>query len=297
MRSSPLRTPAAADAPGAGSRRETVALGTPVGYDSAVARSRFVRVPSILAPFVEHIWFYESEHAHPVETILPSGRMQLLVNLADTVQGMPAAVVTGPATRPVSVDTAAMRRLVGVSFRAGGARPFVRSPCSALRDQDVGLDALDGPNGESLRARLQDVLERCADPEVVLTELVRVLFELNARHRDRLSQDPVVAYMVTALDAGSPVAKAVEATGWSRATVVRRFADAVGLTPKQYASLAQFQRAVALLAEGHDDLVGVAQACGYHDQAHFTRAFSRYAGRTPARYRPRTADEPNHVQP
>ena len=41
------------------------------------------------------------------------------------------------------------------------------------------------------------------------------------------------------------------------------------------------------LARGEESLCEIALAAGFADQSHFTRAFKRYAGTTPARYRRR----------
>lgn len=242
--------------------------------------------PRRLAPLIDQLWLYESHHRHSAERVLPNGRMQLLVSLSDS----PYAIVTGPTTQPVTVETQAMRRLVGVSFRPGGARPFVGHPCAELVDQTVELDALWGRDGIELEDRL-----RCLASSAKGDVLFALGRFLEARLGSNWAPDPVVAHGVRALDRGCRVNAVVSATGWSRATVVRRFTDGVGLSPKQYAGLVRFQAAVRLLARGARNLAEVAQAAGYYDQPHLTRAFQRFSGLTPGRYAPRAGDEPNHL--
>jgi AraC-like DNA-binding protein len=110
-----------------------------------------------------------------------------------------------------------------------------------------------------------------------------------------MSPDPAITYAVDGLAGGATVAATVETGSLSRATLARRFEAAVGLSPKLWAGLARFQRAVGLLALGSSPLVDIALACGYADQSHMTRDFRRFAGITPSAYCPRSPTEPNHL--
>ena len=70
--------------------------------------------------------------------------------------------------------------------------------------------------------------------------------------------------------------------GLGRRQVERTVREATRLSPKQLASLARFERARdALFARPDVPLARLAAAVGFADQAHFTREFKRYAGRTP----------------
>jgi AraC-like DNA-binding protein len=58
-----------------------------------------------------------------------------------------------------------------------------------------------------------------------------------------------------------------------------------GLTFKRVVDQARFQVAAVLLRDPHVQLVDIAYKMGYSDQAHFSRAFRRFAGTSPAEYR------------
>ncbi|MBA3545110.1 MAG: AraC family transcriptional regulator, partial [Nannocystis sp.] len=121
-----------------------------------------LRTPSpALAPFVASLWHYEDagELAHTRERILPSGTMQLLVNLHEDelrtyhgdgfglVRRTRGATIAGVTGQHFVIDTAEQRALVGVSFRPGGAFPFFTAPADALRETDVELDQVWGREG------------------------------------------------------------------------------------------------------------------------------------------------------
>jgi AraC-like DNA-binding protein/quercetin dioxygenase-like cupin family protein len=72
--------------------------------------------------------------------------------------------------------------------------------------------------------------------------------------------------------------------GLSREHVHRLFRQAVGMAPGHYARLARIARAKAMLRDGHLP-ADVAVACGFADQAHFSRWFRRCFGVAPSRYR------------
>ena len=64
-----------------------------------------------------------------------------------------------------------------------------------------------------------------------------------------------------------------------------RGGEEIGLSPKEFARLLRFQRALRLAAERPGIAWAVVAArAGYSDQAHFTRHFKRHVGATPARF-------------
>jgi AraC-like DNA-binding protein len=70
--------------------------------------------------------------------------------------------------------------------------------------------------------------------------------------------------------------------GWSHKHLVTQFTEQIGLTPKVLARVLRFGRAAHLLQQSHrGQLAEIANACGYFDQAHFTRDFHAFAGVTP----------------
>ena len=80
-----------------------------------------------------------------------------------------------------------------------------------------------------------------------------------------------------------PIERLRRELGCSRRHLSARFREEIGLTPKAFARILRFQRTVGLL-DGGADLAGVALACGFADQPHFTREFRALAGRTPTEF-------------
>jgi len=99
--------------------------------------------------------------------------------------------------------------------------------------------------------------------------------------------DPTVQRAVSAIaaDGGSRSIAALEAwQGRSRARFAATFRDQVGVSPKRFARIVRFGRALDAIAHGRAALGEIALAAGYYDQAHFTTEFREHAGLTPAAY-------------
>ena len=89
------------------------------------------------------------------------------------------------------------------------------------------------------------------------------------------------------------LAAAAQAAGTEVRTLQRHLADA-GLTFRDVVHRVRLRKATELLDQPANRVIDVAQAVGYSDPAHFTRAFRRWTSMTPAEYRrlERTAGSP-----
>ena len=65
------------------------------------------------------------------------------------------------------------------------------------------------------------------------------------------------------------------------------FKQTIGLSPMQFVMSYRVEQARKRLAERDTPLIDIALACGFSDQAHFSRQFKQVEGETPSRYRAR----------
>lgn len=241
-----------------------------------------------LRSLVRSLWYCAVDLPFASERVLPIANVQLVFDLRPSQATGPRAVIVGPATRSQTVATDWMRRSAGAVLSVAAARTITRCPVNALRDETIDLSSLWGPSAFALCDELASV----PGPDAILNRLEA---ELVARVTRAPALAPAVRHAATMLAGGVTVGAVVGQTGMSRSTFVRRFDEEVGLTPKRWAALARFQRAVGLLAMGNGGLADIAARCGYADQAHMTRDFRRFGQITPATYLPRSQAEPNHV--
>lgn len=76
-----------------------------------------------------------------------------------------------------------------------------------------------------------------------------------------------------------------DAVGVHPVHLARSFRRAFGMTVGEYARHLRLEWAAARLTASDDSLAEIAVRSGFADQSHFTRAFRRYAGVPPGRYR------------
>lgn len=249
--------------------------------------------PAIAAlhPFVEALWTGETPPGRPgqAEYTLPDGRMHLAIRLeggplrlydddADTVGRTVAhAVVAGPYSRAYLKEVAAPARSLGVLLGPGAARALFGCHPAELLDRHCPLDLLWPGDSE----RLLDQLHSETDPQ---RQLDRLQAALLARLRPCRGPHPQVALALQGLRQGRGVGELVAASGYSHRRFIDLFRDATGMSPRAYARLLRFRRALRLAA-GDASWTRVALDAGYSDQAHLIREFRAFSGMTPRTWR------------
>jgi AraC-like DNA-binding protein len=182
------------------------------------------------------------------------------------------AFVAGPDTGPVPFTWQPGTVLVGARFRPGAGGAALGVPLSELLNQRV--DAAD------LHAVPAGLLPGSLTPAEALRRVAGIAAGMVT---DR-PPDALVMEAVRRLGAPGARAEAVgSALGLSERQLRRRCQAAVGYGPRTLARVLRFRRFLSRVDAGDaDDLVGVAAAAGYADQAHLTRESARLAGLPPA---------------
>lgn len=95
----------------------------------------------------------------------------------------------------------------------------------------------------------------------------------------------VRAYVEAHLDAPIRIETLAETARLSTRYFFRAFRGSFGMAPHAYVMRRRIDRAKQLLIAGDEALAGIAAACGFADQAHFSRVFARCAGVPPGTWR------------
>jgi AraC-like DNA-binding protein len=260
---------------------------------------------SSLSQFVDLLWLYEGyTQPHAKERVLPTGQMQIVINLledkscvydrddTDRCQTFGGSLLAGAHSEYLVISTAMQASVVGVSFKPGGAFPFLRMPAGELRDTSVSLDTLWGAGAVDLRDRLLEaptpqariaVLER-----MLLNELTRG-FDLHGAVGFALRRFMAEPHVAT-------VAGVTNEIGLSPKRFIQVFRDETGFTPKVFCRIRRFQQALDQM-DGHRSVewAKVALDCGYFDQAHFIHDFRAFSGINPTSYLAHRTPHRNHV--
>ena len=172
-------------------------------------------------------------------------------------------------------------QVLNVSFRPGGAYPFMQLPLSELHNQFVSLDAIWGCFAGEIRERLYEaptiqarfaLLER-----LLLARLGEVPYGLN------LVQNAVAA--IARSQGALSIGSLSDVLGISQKHLISQFKQMVGGTPKELARIYRFKHILYRIDPRQPvDWSQIAHETYYYDQPHFNREFEAFTGHNPSSY-------------
>lgn len=247
-----------------------------------------------LNQFVERLWLVSGGQLPRKERILPSGTVELVVNLSDhrvtidrtmqsaRVRSFSGVVVSGTYSGAFVIDAMQHELMMGVHFRPGGACGAFGVPAAELADAHVDLGAIWGDAAaHELRERLCGAATHEARFQCLQQTLTRQL-----PSRPRLQ--PVVQFALerfTATGLGASVRDVAREAGLSHRRFLTIFTTEVGLSPKLFCRILRFRHLHAVAQRtGRIDWAQLAQACGFFDQSHLANEFRKLSGLTPTEY-------------
>lgn len=243
-----------------------------------------------LSEFVEYLWSLSDGPSHLREGVVPSGTVELVVNLeqdefrifdagadAHAHRRLPGAIVSGCYSQSFGIDTRDHAAILGVHFKPGGAGGLLGAPPGELADLHVALEDLWSNGAVELRERLCAAHNTPDRFQILEHALIR-------RVSDGPQAHSAVATAVRELDRpGVAVGEIAEQLQLSRRRFIEIFTRDVGMTPKRYARVRRFQRALSLSTRSPSPPWGqLALDCGYYDQAHLCREWAELTGFSPS---------------
>src|SRR5262244_3473575 len=204
-----------------------------------------------LSKFVDSFWLYEGYEAdHKTEPILPTGTLELVINLRqnelrfydaerpENCSSLSGAVVSGAFGRSFEPDAPEAAFIIGVHFKPGGAFPFLGLPAGDLADTHVDLETLWRPSAGRLRERLCEARTSAERFQLLQEALLSRLCHCVEQH-----------YAVSAAlemfgknQAGPRVREAAKYLGLSQRRFIQVFKAEVGMTPKLFSRIQRFQQ-------------------------------------------------------
>jgi AraC-like DNA-binding protein len=253
-----------------------------------------IHIPPLpLSHFIEHFFYYEGYHAeHKMEKFLPDGSMDLLIDLTETPKKLfhneegtsytsfNKSWLSGMKTDFILID-ASVTSMIGVHFKPGGAYPFFDLPLAELNNTTVESDVFWNTAIHSIRDAVLNT-ESIEGKFKVLEDY----FIVKGKHK--LDPNIFINYAIGQLQQ-SPQLWTIEQlarkTGYTQKHLISLFKKYVGLSPKQFARIARFQKVITELEQRQAvEWTSLVYDCGYYDQAHFIKEFQSFSGINPSSY-------------
>ena len=244
-----------------------------------------------LSRFVRSLWYAAAPQMdHRLERVLPTGRVQVILNLArdymidcaedrSKVRVAPALAI-GARSIYELIDCSDMADLVGIVFEPCGFSPFAGDAVDRFSNRNWTLEDLWGSAARLLRDRLREASE----PEIRLRLLEEFLFQrfaplLTRRNALRAATVEFALGRFERAPGLTTVRDVTRSTGWSERRFTQVFREEVGFSPKVWCRIQRFQRTVARLHAGTDvPWAELALDCGFYDQSHFANEFKAFSG-------------------
>lgn len=130
-------------------------------------------------------------------------------------------------------------------------------------------------------------LVNTSDFDVLIQVLSEMILQLLTHHPSAKENDPIqqAIHQIIRCHGQVQISDLLEQVHLTERTLQRKFLHQVGLTPKQFAKIIQFQFSLDQLEQAnYDSLTEVGLDSGFADQSHFIRVFKSYTGLSPRQY-------------
>lgn len=258
---------------------------------------RQIPPPECLRSYIRYFWVVESHHTDLSSTsfrTIADGCPGLIFQhqehgiLFQNDRQLPAAIIYGQATRSAELKISGRFNTIGIFFYPYAIKSLFGLNADTLTDTCLDLSLLDGQD----TLRITEQLSNDGDIQSQIDTLCHFLLAQlarNDRHADKHMQHALSR--IKAMNGNISVKSLREELQLSERSFERRFKQHVGVTPKLYARISQFQAAMELLRQrDYNKLSDIAFEHAYADQSHFIRAFREFAGFSPFQFRKRSKE-------
>lgn len=259
-----------------------------------------------LSQSVDKLWIFSGYcPTHRFERVLPSGTVELVINLRDDilscydledpsrVETIRGPLMAGPREGFAVIDTKQQCEMMGAHFYPGGAASILNMPVEEFQGRDLSLNDCWG----AAACELREALAIAKKPEARLAILEHALLR-QFRPERRLHRVVQAALpRMEQTDSPTKLGALANELGMSSRHFIGIFRAQVGMTPKAFGRIRRFQASLRRIHGKQEiDWVSTALECGYYDQSHFIRDFRQFSGITPGAYERLQGRHMNHVQ-
>ncbi|GAA0192623.1 helix-turn-helix domain-containing protein [Fulvivirga kasyanovii] len=251
-----------------------------------------IPIPPGLETFIQSIWKLEDDGgvragSQSFQLIADSSPGLIFQhtdfgNFSRDGKQLPPAFIFGPSTKFGTLQLSGSFKTTGIFFHPDALKTVFGLKAEQLTNTCIDIDTLGKVKGNCLQERLLNS-ESYPDQLCLLLSSLKDLREDNAGFTDEN-----VSFAIGEISASHGKLSLRELSkrmNLSERTIERKFREAIGITPKLYSRLCQFQSSLRYLKQNNiDKLSDVAFEFEFSDQSHFIRTFKEFSGFTPNNY-------------
>lgn len=254
---------------------------------------RLLQPPEYLASHIQYVWVLENDSPGtlPLLNPLADGSPGLIFhqstkrNFNSTTKGvLPPVFLYGQTVKPGEILLEGEFRSIGITFQPDSLGRLFGMNAGHLTDTCLNV------RDEYAAVELEEALLNSASTDAQLSILYDYIYKLVQKRDTR--PEPVTAEALNHILGVKGVVDLQELQKRLRVserTLERKFTTQVGISPKLFSRVTQFQASLDQLKAGRfTRLSDIAFDNGYTDQSHFIRSFKTFTGFTPFQFQQKT---------
>jgi AraC-like DNA-binding protein len=188
----------------------------------------------------------------------------------------------GQTLEPISLDVEGTYQFIVLQLYPFASKYLLGVDPKELNDECFDLLEIKNIDVDSYKDKLLKSNNSKDQVEIILDLMTQLVKSNRVPENDRIQR----AISIILKHSGQvKVKELTEQIFVTERTLERDFMSQVGLTPKQFAKIIQFQCSLNQLTQTRfNKLTEVGLDSGFADQSHFIRAFKKYTGQTPSYY-------------
>jgi AraC-like DNA-binding protein len=249
--------------------------------------------PDMLRPFVKYFWTMEVrpvDHAPKTFSAIVDGCPGVIIVQSENEpfcdehqKKLPTSFLYGQTIRPVQLSSTGKFAAIGICFQPHALQSVFGIDADELTGSCVDLNLVSNKKHNSLPELLFDT--ESVDERI--KRLSCYLFDLVQSNKKRVDEITQYALMQIVQTSGNiPLKELQQKLQLSERSLERRFKQTIGVSPKLYTRICQFQKSLDQLRKSqYDKLSDIAYENDYSDQSHFIRVFKEFTGLSPFEFK------------
>lgn len=225
--------------------------------------------------------FTDECHADELKVALPRPELHLMVRFGPALKRGLDIHVLGARQRVTRKVIPKGQWTIMARLRLGHANAILGAPPAAFNGHPVPVeDVWSATETQTLYDALSTAT-KAADAAAILERTIAARLSRGRAHAGQPNHPALIREAARQL-LHANVSEVAASLNISERHLRRVFLDSVGMSPKTFARLMRFSRAMDLARENpRANWANIASAAGYYDQAHLIEDFHAFAGATP----------------
>ena len=252
---------------------------------------QYIVPPAYLKDYVEYFWTLDSAKGQcdPLKfATIADGSPGLIFQVSPhgfAYQGekkLPIVYLYGQTTTCSQILVPPSFQTIGVYFYPHALKSIFGLDAWELTDDCLDLKLFPTLREYNLVERLLNLSDVSQRVELLCGYLYKLIVLHNSRVDDKVKY---TLANIKNMRKNLPLTHLWQDLGWSERTLERKFKEQIGISPKLFTKITQFQMALNILrSENYNRLTDVAYENFYADQSHFIRSFKEFTSLTPNQY-------------